>query len=248
MVDNGAGYAVMGNHELNITGFLTLDKSDKPIYQPSASTQKVIDGVISLFADTPALLTNHVKWLRRLPLYLDFGAIRIAHAYWNPVDIALIDEKNTKGKLTKKNLKEIFRKKTPFTRAVQRTTRGVVLKMPKDLMVNDKKGTQRTRIRIKWWDEPLDKTFYELSYGNKFILPRYTVPKQLIPPFRVYDETEPLFFFGHYSVKPHKSMPRNNLCCVDNGVAITGLLTAYRWSGEKEVWEGNFVYGEKVDS
>jgi hypothetical protein len=39
-----------------------------------------------------------------------------------------------------------------------------------------------------------------------------------------------------------------NAACLDFGVAKEGYLTAYRWSGERELTEGSLVFGSVMES
>lgn len=77
------------------------------------------------------------------------------------------------------------------------------------------------------------RTFRELSFGNRFLLPDYTVPQQILQPFEVYNENEPAFIFGHYCAGQDAGVLRENLCCIDGCVANKGKLLAYRWDGER---------------
>ena len=63
----------------------------------------------------------------------------------------------------------------------------------------------------------------------------------------VYEDDVPVFF-GHYWIDPVNSYPpqvqQDHICCLDYSVAKEGLLTAYRWEGEKILRNDRFVWVE----
>ena len=52
----------------------------------------------------------------------------------------------------------------------------------------------------------------------------------------------PPVFFGHYWLKDKPTITATNAACLDFSVANKGYLTAYRWSGERELFSGNLVH------
>ena len=109
------------------------------------------------------------------------------------------------------------------------------MEMPGDLHVRDQRGISHRQFRINWWEAPEGKSFRDLSFGVRFKLPEYTVPKEILPGFPVYESEKPIVFFGHYCLSKGASIVQPNLCCVDSCVASTGNLSAYCWDGEKEL-------------
>ncbi len=247
MVDNNYAYAVLGNHELYAIYHLTLKKK-KPIIKISSSNIKVINELTKEFKDDKELLADYIKWLRTLPLHLDFGRIRVAHAYWNKYHANLIHSNRKKGRFKKSTLIEMGNINTPLGRAVYETTKGIEFNLPKDLLIKDSNNNKRSKFRIKWWKKPLGKTFHELSFGNKFKLPNYTIPNELLFSYQNYNPNEPIVFFGHYCIHKTMQIPQQNLCCVDSCAAGNGQLSVYRWSGEKKLSYENLVYDNNADS
>ncbi|TCO09179.1 metallophosphoesterase [Natronoflexus pectinivorans] len=246
MVENKTGFAVLGNHELNAIGYFTYNKKGKPLFQPPSSNKLQMEKIKEQYKNSESELGDTIKWLRTLPFFIETGSFRVVHAYWSDKHVQIIDKNVTKGKLTKKLIKEIVRNETPFAKAVRQTTRGIELNLPKDLIIKDSKNVRRTNFRVKWWESSTQKTFRELSFGNRFKLPEYTVPEQLLVPFDVYDESAPPVFFGHYCIKDMSLMVSPNACCVDNCLAGGGQLAAYRWNGEATIKESNFVYQPRL--
>jgi len=94
---------------------------------------------------------------------------------------------------------------------------------------------------MNWWESPKNKTFRELSFGNKFILPDYTVPKEIAPAFEPYGPGKPPVFIGHYCLGQGAVIYQNNICCVDSCVVGSEQLSAYRWSGDKILTKENLI-------
>jgi len=235
MEENHKGYAILGNHELNMIGYFTLRKNGHSIASLAPSNQAQMEQIKKEF-ESEKELNIALKWLKRLPLYIDFGSARVVHAYWSKSNIAVIDSTLRISKLHKKHIKEIFKGNTEFAKAVGQTTRGIEIDLPKDLIIKDSKNVRRTNFRIKWWEDPRNKTFRTIGFGNRFQLPAYTIPKELLFHFDVYPSKDPLVFFGHYCLNNDPLIISHNICCIDSCVAGSGKkLTAYCWQGEKKL-------------
>ncbi|MDK2841833.1 MAG: hypothetical protein PWQ17_1338 [Anaerophaga sp.] len=245
MLENGTGMAILGNHEMNVIGHFTKNKEGKPFKQATGSNKKIMDNIKAEYIYEKDRLKADIKWLRTLPFSVSLGAIRIVHAYWNQSHLELIEKNRKNGKLTKKTLYEVFSSQSELGKAIRQTTRGIEINLPNDLIIKDQKNIRRTNFRIKWWEAPFGKTFRQTGYGNKFILPDYTIPPELIEPFDVYPPKAPIVFVGHYCVDAPNMIASNNVCCVDNCLANGGQLAAYRWNGEKQLKPTNFVFQRK---
>ena len=114
--------------------------------------------------------------------------------------------------------------------------------MPGDLLIKDAENVRRDNFRVKWWTKPKGKTFKKLSYGNKFELPDYTIPSEIISDYEIYPKSAPIVFIGHYCMGRGPMIPAVNVCCVDACVTNAGRLAAYRYNGEDELDESNFVF------
>ncbi len=235
MVENQKGYAILGNHELNMIGYFTLRKNGKPIANLAPSNQTQMEQIKKQFGSEKDL-NRILKWLKRVPFYIDFGSARVVHAYWSKSNISVISSTLSKNKLSNKHIKEIFKGNTEFAKSVWQTTRGIEIDLPKDLIVKDSKNVRRTNFRIKWWEDPHNKTFRDIGFGNRFQLPKYTIPKELLFPFYIYPSKAPLVFFGHYCISNGPLIISHNVCCLDSCVAGSNRkLTAYRWQGERKL-------------
>jgi len=242
MVENENALAILGNHELNAILYFTLERQSKFFRKYAYRLRLPLLSTIEAYTTESEVLADHIKWFRHLPFYLDLGDIRVVHGGWNDAHIKTVNQfMNGEEKIKKSFLKELIAN-PELGRAVNELTKGVEFQLPKDLIVRDAKGISHRNFRIKWWESSEGKTFSEASFSNRFKLPPYTIPKEIIPEVGFYSEDLPPVFFGHYCLDKHDLIIKNNLCCVDRCVTRSLTLTAYRWNGEKNLSDENLVY------
>jgi diadenosine tetraphosphatase ApaH/serine/threonine PP2A family protein phosphatase len=241
MVEAGAAYAILGNHELYAIIYYLKDSEGKQMKKQIQKYQLQINQTLSEFANNKAELKSHLKWFRTLPLFLDFGDIRVVHACWDDNNIRSIAEKITGDKISKEQLREVVLNGTPFSKIFWETVKGVDFQLPRNLLIYDDDGRPHRSFRMKWWENPEGKTFKDISLESRFELPAYTIPKEIVNNRASYEKNNPIVFFGHYSLVDMPRIFSDNLCCVDSGVSRSGNLLAYRWNGETKLMESNFV-------
>jgi len=242
MVDNGTALAIIGNHEYHAILYHIKDSQGLYLSRHIAGNRNLLRKTLVQFNKYMDEWAEYLKWLRKLPLFLDLGRIRIAHAYWNENDINYLKEKLPKKKLTKKFLRLIHENGKDEASHIYNLLIGLEFHCPDDLIIKGNNGNVRKIFRMNWWESPEGKTFRNLSFGNKFMLPEYTVPKEIAPSFPPYPETEPIVFVGHYCLPQGASVLQSNICCVDSCVTSFGKLSAYRYNGELVLDEKNLVF------
>lgn len=240
MVKSGNAFAVLGNHEINAILFNLKDDDGMPLIKEPRKNYLSLFKTINEYIDRPEQWEKHLKWMQTLPLFLELDGIRVVHACWSDAAVSTI-----KSKLAEEqNYENIFREyynapKTELSRSIAIITKGVDLKMPGDLKIVNNKGVSPLSFRLSWWENPEGKTFRKMSFESKFKLPAYTIPKEILPETFIYNEKEPLVFFGHYCRANGPHIIKSNICCVDSCVSKGKVLTAYTWSGEKVLKEEN---------
>lgn len=248
MVEEGHGYAILGNHEINAIIYHLKDKEGFSLVREPSKYFLSLFKTINEYSAGSLEWKEHLNWMRSLPMYLDFGDIRVVHACWSDKAIEVADSIYVEGKIKKKVFRKIHRKSdSEISKSVWLLTKGVNLKMPGDLRIVNNKGVSPRSIRTCWWEESLGKTFKELSFESKFKLPEYTVPRELLPNTHPYPEDSPIIFFGHYCRGKGPYIIKPNICCVDSCVTGTGKLIAYRWENEKVLNMNNLVEVENHD-
>lgn len=241
MVESGTALAILGNHEYSSILYHIKDDNGTFMSRHIAGNRTQIQKTLTVFKNLNEEWNDHLKWMRTLPFFLDLGEIRVAHAYWNDDEIAKLKDYLPQGRLKKKFLREMHEKRPDMAIIVYKLLKGLEFKSPKDLIIKCSKGLSRKVFTLNWWTNPENKTFRQLYFGNKFILPDYHFPLELAPVYKPYPPGKPIVFFGHYCLAGGAEIVQENICCVDSCVDTTGKLSAYRWSGEKQLNQENIV-------
>jgi hypothetical protein len=251
MVDGGSADIVMGNHEFNAIAYATPDPdkpgeflrvhSEKNTSQHRAFLQKLDD----------AEREYYVSWFKTLPLWLDYGHVRMVHACWHEPSMQVVRDRFGGDRLTDEHLAETATKGSELYRAVEILLKGPEISLTK-YGANpylDKDGHRRTEARIRWWD-PKAATLRDLAEvrgvrteakGPYPELPARNIDPEDGPTF-VYTDDVPMFY-GHYwrRWENHHEDCTAYTACVDFSAVAGGPLVAYRWSGEPTIsWE-NYV-------
>ena len=116
------------------------------------------------------------------------------------------------------------------------------MKMPEGLYFNDKDGTRRTEIRIKWWENPSEMTYKSISVEPIENLPEEPIQVSELKSNDYYKSNDKKVFFGHYWLKGEPSLNKENICCLDYSVAKGGKLVAYRLNEEAILDNENLIY------
>lgn len=247
MVENGNAFALLGNHEINAIIYYLKDKKGMPLIKSPQKNFFSMYKTISQFAGREEEWSSHRKWMRSLPLFLELEGIRIVHACWSDEAINIIKTAEESGKSRKSIFRTVYNNpKSDLAKSVLKLTKGIDFRMPGDLKIKNSKGVSPRSFRMRWWENPVGKTFNQISFESKFDLPEYDVPVQIIEPIsETYGDREPVVFFGHYCRGNGPWIIKPNVCCVDSCVTGTKTLTAYRWNGENELIAGNLVQAIK---
>jgi hypothetical protein len=242
MVESGNGYAILGNHELYAIIFNLKDRNGVPFGKNDSNLAISMKTTIKEFASSPSEWKSYRNWLRTLPLFLDFDNFRVVHAYWNDSYINYLKDNFSGSGIRKQVFREIYKNPdSVIGRIFWETTKGIDFEVPQDLRIRDNKGVFQKSFRMMWWDSLLGKTFEQISFEDKFRLPAYTVPPEIIPDIKPYPETAPIIFFGHYRRVNGPYIIRKNICCLDSGPGVSKVLTAYSWNGERVLDINNLV-------
>lgn len=241
MTEAGYAHTILGNHEYSAVLYHIKDSSGMYLSRHIAGNRNQIQSTLTAFKGFESEWRDHLKWFRTLPFFIDLGNMRIVHAYWNDDDINYLKNFIPEGRLKKDFLRTIHEMQHPTTAIIYRMLKGLEYRCPQDLILKCSKGMSRKVFRMNWWESPQNKTFRELSFGNKFLLPDYTVPIQIAPSFESYSPDNPPVFMGHYCLSQGAVIFQKNICCVDSCVVGSEQLSAYRWSGEECLTKENLI-------
>lgn len=174
-----------------------------------------------------------INWFRRLhPVWLELPGLRVIHACWHDSSRAILssclDKRNC---FTNEGLLESLRPGSPAFAAAEILLKGSEQRLPPGMAFLDKGGDERRDVRIRWWD-PGSTTFRRAAIGLGDRLDQ--LPDTKLPnDFRYLGSTPVLF--GHYWTQGEPTVTCSTATCLDFSVAREGCLTAYRWSGEREL-------------
>ncbi|MBK8874529.1 MAG: hypothetical protein IPN13_11630 [Bacteroidetes bacterium] len=97
---------------------------------------------------------DYLDWFLTLPLFYETENFRAVHACWDNANIDYLKSVMPDGKLTDALVYESAKKGSRLNVTIDETLKGKELTMPAGLSFNDKDGTTRSEIRIKWWEDP----------------------------------------------------------------------------------------------
>lgn len=238
MVESGIAKALMGNHEYNAICYATQregkylrEHTEKNTYQHQA-----------FLDEYPFGSDKHkeaIEWFKTLPLFFEEKGIRVVHAAWVSSKVEDIKKYlNKDNTITELFLDEIAKEETVYD-LVEVLLKGVEYTLPNGMKWSDKDGIERNTMRFNWF-KPVEKVTYKrcaLSIPDYVDLPDLLIENADAP----YNEEE-LVFFGHYWMNGLPKKQTNKTACVDYSVAKGGTLVAYKWQGEKEINDDNFVF------
>ena len=253
MVDSGSAHIVMGNHEFNAIGYAIEDPRSAGEYL-RARSEKNFKQHKAFLTLTDSERAHYIEWFKTIPLWLDLSDLRVVHACWHAPSVEVVVRELGSNRFN--SVDQFVRASTkgdPLHDAIE-----VLLKGPEiDLTeygqppFKDWAGHVRNEARVRWWDDSAAtlRDFAEISSSFKTAddLPYPVLPETDLhadfPNFGYTDEVP--VFYGHYW---REGTPKQNqdwtkrTACVDFSVAKPGgNLTAYRWSGEREIRVENYV-------
>lgn len=246
MVEAENAYAIVGNHELNVLAYYTKGDDGNYLREHSLKNKTQIKKTHGEFKLDKEKRKSYLKWLRSLPLFIELEGFRVVHACWDQKAIDLLKKENPENRLSKNFLRKIYFERGKTFNAVMLLLKGREFTLPDDMVLKDGYGFKRSAYRIKWWEPMNGKSFEDISFGNRFHLPKYTIPSQLDIDIPLYSDDELPVFFGHYCLGDKGGVVRKNLCCVDGCLANGGVLLAYRWEKSKKLDQKNIIWVKKV--
>jgi len=239
MVDHDAAIAIMGNHEYNAICYNTIGENGEYLRPRNAKNTKQHQATLEQYNGKEGDYNSAIDWFKTLPLHIDFPEFRAVHACYDQKHISYLDDRLKEGKLSETLIHESADKTTDLYHAVDITCKGKEAPLPDGQFFLDKDKHKRQDIRIKWWLDPQKSTTKEMSIIEDLNLQH--------KPFKTDDHSfyaadEKPVFFGHYWLQGEPNLYRGNICCLDYSVAKDGYLTAYRFDGEGELSNSNFVF------
>ena len=238
MIEAGDALAVMGNHEYNALGYHMPDGRGGWLRPHNEKNARQLRRSLEDFAGREEEWAEWLKWFKSLPLFLDLGNLRVAHACWHEGALDVL------GRNPRFDDSLMVANGAPWSPRMEAV--GVLLKGPEMLLsggacVADREGHLRKDFRVKWWADPRARSYVEIALPMPLDLPNEPFPEGERAKVCGYSEDAPPMFFGHYGFKKEPALMKPNLACVDFGVASGGPLGAYRWDGERILDPAKFI-------
>lgn len=243
MIEDGNAQAVMGNHEFNAIAYYT-PTGNTWRREHSERNRRQHRAFLDEFEDRPCAYGDMIEWFQTLPLWLDLDGIRVIHACWEPDLVERLSVSHEGPRLTEDLLhKATDREQWEFS-AIEILLKGQEAELPLGIMFLDKDGISRHRIRVRWWESV--GTYQDAYLGSEDV--REQLPNApLNSDFGKYPSYAPPVFVGHYWMQGEPAPLAPNVACLDYSVARGGKLVAYRWDGERQLRQENFVAMDCVD-
>ena len=242
MVDNGSAIALMGNHEYNALCFHYQHSEGGHLRKHLIKNIIQHYETLKQFQNEQKDYDDYVEWCKTLPLFYETEKFRAVHACWDDKNINYLKKKLINNKLTDELIYESVKKGTQLYAAIDETLKGKEIEMPAGDSFEDKDGTRRNHIRIKWWEDPSEMTYKTYSVVPLEKLPETAVDLSVLKNKNYYKIDDKFVFFGHYWLKGKPMLYRENICCLDYSVAKKGYLVAYSLDEELNLDNRKFTY------
>lgn len=249
MQEAGSCVAVMGNHDLNAVCLATPDPASPGEHlrphtphnlQQTAATRAEMER-------DPEETRIVLNWLRQLPLWLELDGLRIVHAGWSLSSMEKlrpwIDERRA---LTDEGLVRAARKGDPVRHAREMLLNGLEANLPNNMQwLDQESGKERSEVRLPWWLAGDSELTWRVAADLVPNEARSKLPDTPLPEgiLGERDNDSRPIFFGHYSMGWELPFLTPIHACVDASIAWGGRLAAYRFSGERELRQEQFVAG-----
>ena len=241
MVENGQAIALMGNHEYNALCFHFQESEGGHLRKHLIKNILQHHATLKQFQNRQEEYEDYLDWFKSLPLYYETDRFRAVHACWDVHHIETLRNVLPNDCLTDELIYLSVKKGTAFHLAVDETLKGKEVFLPEGFHYQDKEGTDRSAIRIKWWENPDRATYKHHSVVSTENLPEAPIDPAMLNSSWHYDDSEKPVFFGHYWLSGTPMLFRHNVCCLDYSVAKDGPLVAYRFDGELQLDASKFV-------
>jgi len=241
MTENDQAVALMGNHEYNAICFHYPEYQGGHLRKHSIKNILQHHETILQFKNDQQAYNDMLDWFKTLPLYFETEFFRAVHACWDRNQISYLRSRLSNDRFTDKLIVESAKKGTKLYDVIDETLKGKEAALPKGQAFSDKDGFTRSKVRIRWWEEPRKTKAKDLLMPISGFSPASGL-KLHVKKSWVYSPEEKPVFFGHYWLRGKPKLFRGNICCLDYSVAKKGYLGAYRFNGEQELSDRNWYH------
>ena len=244
MVDGDQAKAVLGNHEFNAIAWWVRKTPDAPdhLRPHSDKNRRQHAAFLDQVGEGSPAHEAWVDWFRGLPLALDLGGIRVVHALWDDAAVAEVEQQRPEGRSLDDDLMHAcFAQDSPLKAARKLLTCGFEWDLPEGIRIRSKEGTEHGEARIAAWRHGASR-LREVALvpgDNLHLVPDIELPPEVKAAMKPVDGAP--VFIGHHWFRGPPAVEGPKVACLDWSAAAGGPLVAYRWDGEAELHNANFV-------
>ncbi len=238
MVEHDWAIAVMGNHEYNAILFNMPDGHGGYLRPHTAKNVGQHKVTMEQYNGKQDDYNEAIAWFKTLPLFYEEESFGVVQACWDNRSINFLKQETKEGVLSDEQFRLSADNNSDLFEAVDITCKGIETELPKGVYFHDKVGHKRHDIRLKWWENPLGKSFKEMSVVQDIEMHHQDFDKEV----DFYSLAEKPVFSGHYWLSGQPELLKPNVCCLDYSVAKDGYLVAYRYDGERVLSSDKLVW------
>lgn len=236
LCDRGLAKCILGNHEFNAIGWwLRHSITNQPLRPHTADNRMQHEAFLNEIGEDSELHAEWIKWFISLPLFIDFGFVRVVHACWDAKVIERLQRYlNPDNSLKVEHVADAFNPEHELFRLCEVVLKGPEIALPHGYSFKDKNGKERSMIRARWWqsDAKTYRDFAQVQNNVRMQIPEIPLPACFTPA-----GMDVPVVIGHYSISGVPSLLSEKVICVDYNAALKDEpLICYQW-----------VCGEELD-
>lgn len=253
MVDRDYAHILNGNHEFNAVMWDTPDPQNPDEFCRPHRDNNYKQHASYLFevSKNRDLHNEMTAWFKTLPLYLEIGNAKFAHACWSQNAIDFLNDHaflTDKGALNDKGWAAAMDESSKAYKMIELLLKGPEENLPDGQSYPDVLGMKRIRARVSWWNEnPITNGdayssipechFLKQSFNGAG---RESLRGGITQELKNMRKGE-VIFFGHISRMDDPAPLSDKIICVDYGIKKGKQIVAWRMHDVMEPARGHFV-------
>lgn len=231
LIDEDRADLILGNHELNAMQFHTPHpETGRPLRRNDEKNTRQHRAFLAEFPPGAERTREVIGWLRTIPLLIERDGFRAVHAAWAEPTVAALRAALPDLRLDEAALVRSADETDPLHPLVEEVTKGPETKLPPGVTFQDKDGTERDAVRLRWWrGGAASWREIAMSVPDLDSIPDEALPEHVRA--QTYHEEAPPVFFGHYWLNGAPRLQAPNALCLDYSAGAGGPLMSYAMEG-----------------
>lgn len=231
LIDGDRADLILGNHELNAMQFHTRHPgTGLPLRRNDEKNTRQHRAFLAEFPPGAPETREVIGWLRTIPLLIERDGFRAVHAAWAEPTVAALRDLLPALRLDEAALVRSADRLDPLHALVEEVTKGPETKLPPGVTFHDKDGTERDKVRLRWWRAASTWREAALSVPDPDGIPDTDLPDQVRA--LTYPERARPVLFGHYWMTGEPRLQAPNALCLDYSAGAGGPLMTYEMRGD----------------